>query len=199
VPPAAAPGFQLAPLLQALQQRQIPPLPPPVPLAVPMIAAQPFGLPAAPQFDALSLLRLILVNPQFQQALQPTAAGTMPRTLHLPVPVAAAPSRSRPVPIPLGAVINAIAALAGQSLTELHAGTAEDEPEVPGYLVDAEGEFIVDPASPDDRAALVTHYFRINDQAQQEAAWRQSGRRSFEAEDELSEGDAWARDAGFRM
>jgi hypothetical protein len=54
----------------------------------------------------------------------------------------------------------------------------------------------------------VAHYFRINDQAQQEAAWRQSGRslpgrptgrRSYEADDELSEGDAWARDAGFRM
>jgi len=195
--PPAAPGAQLAPLLQALHQREIPPLPAPVPLAA--AVAPPAGVPAAPQFDALSLLRLILVNPQFQQALQPTVAGTMPRTLHLPVPTPAVPSRTRPVPIPLGAVINAIAALAGQSLTELHAGTAEDEPEVPGYLVDAEGEFIVDPASPDDRAALVAHYFRINDQAQQEAARRQSGRRSFEADDELSEGDAWARDAGFRM
>jgi hypothetical protein len=200
-PSGVAPGGQLAPLLQALQQRQIPPLPAPVPVSAPAASA---GSPAAPQFDALSLLRLILISPQFQQALQPTAAGTMPRTLHLPVPTRATSSpahapRMRPVSIPLGAVMNTIAALAGQSLTELHAGTAEDEPEVPGYLVDADGEFIVDPASAEDRAALVAHYFRINTQARQEAGLPRPGRRAFGADDELSGSDAWARDAGFGM
>jgi hypothetical protein len=105
----------------------------------------------------------------------------------------------RPVAIPLGAVINTIAALAGQSLTELHAGTAEDEPEVPDYLVDADGEFIVDPASAEDRAALVAHYFRINNQARHEAGLPRPGRRASRPGGELSDSDAWARDAGFTM
>jgi hypothetical protein len=103
----------------------------------------------------------------------------------------------RSVQIPLGAVMNAISALAGQSRAELNASTREDEPEVPPYLVDEEGDFIVDPASPDDRAALVTHLFRVSDEAQRAARYWQPDAPPSEADGELDESDAWARDAGF--
>jgi hypothetical protein len=82
-------------------------------------------------------------------------------------------------------------------MVELNARTAEDDPEVPSYLVDEEGEFVVDPASPDDRAALVAHLFRVSDEARR-ADWRWSadGQLS-DAGDEHDESDVFAREAGF--
>ena len=112
------------------------------------------------------MLRLILSNPQFLQALQATSAPVAARPVQLPVPIPAAPQQMQQVPIPLGAVLNAIIALAGSSMTDLSAGAREDEPDVPAYLVDAGGQLIVDPASTDDRAALVTHLFRLSAEAQ---------------------------------
>jgi hypothetical protein len=156
-------------LLLALQQRQIPPLPAPV-APVPVAPPSPaFGV--APPTDALSLLNVILGNPQFRQTLQLAAGGgaMAPRSVPLLLPVPAAPQQLQPTQIPLGAVMNAIAALAGRSMTELNAATREDDPEVPPYLVDEHGEFVVDPASAEDRAALVTHLFRLSEQAQAES------------------------------
>lgn len=154
--PAADTG-QVDRLLQALRQGQIPALPGPYATPVPA---------PAPPADAMAMLRLILSNPQFLSALQSTAGSSAPRPVSLPVPVAAAAPQLRQVPIPLGAVLNAIVALANASMTDLSAATREDEPEVPAYLVDAQGGFIVDPASADDRAALVTHFFRLSAEAQ---------------------------------
>ena len=202
--PASQPTLsadQLGILLQALRQRQIPPLPgQPPPTAVPSapVAAAP-SAPAVPQADALALLRLILSNPQFQQSLQLAAlmGSAGPRTMELPVPRTWPPRRQRPVSIPLGAVMNAISVLAGQSMSELNARTSEDDPEVPSYLVDEEGEFVVDPASSDDRAALVAHLFRVSDEARR-SDWDWSPDDSPpEAADEMDESDAWAREAGF--
>ena len=122
----------------------------------------PTPMPApAPQLDGLALLQGILANPQFQQTLQ-SARRWVAAAAHrdLPVPVPMQPQYQQPVSIPLGAVMNAIAQLAGRSMTELNAGTREDEPEVPGYLVDEQGEYVVDPANAEDRAALVAHLFR---------------------------------------
>lgn len=190
--PAADTG-QVAQLLQALRQRQIPALP--GPYATPAAAPAP-----APPADAMAMLRLILSNPQFLSALQSTAASSAPRPVSLPVPVAAAAPQLRQVPIPLGAVLNAIVALAGASMTDLSAATREDEPEVPAYLVDAQGGFIVDPASADDRAALVTHFFRLSAEAQGASeGWLPV--EQFEAfddsvdEGEATEAEAW--DPGF--
>lgn len=183
-------------LLQALRQRQIPPLPgPPAPSPVAAVPAAP----AVPQADAISLLRLILGNPQFQQALQsaPGRGAPATRTVDLPVPATTPPRRMRSVPIPLGAVMNAIFALAGQSMTELNENTSEDDPEVPSYLVDDEGDFLVDPASPDDRAALVAHLFRLSDEAQHAGRYWQPTTRLSTADNELDECDMWAREAGF--
>lgn len=178
---------QLAGLIQALQQREIP--------ALPGHAPAPAAPAAAPQTDALALLRLIVSNPQFQQSLQQAATSgpAAPRTVPLPVPVGDPGGATRPVPIPLGAVMNAIVTLAGQSMTELNAMSREDDPEVPEYLVSEDGEFIVDPASPEERAALVTHWFRVSDQTRQGAAEP----RNPSPENELDESDDWARAAGF--
>jgi len=188
---------QIALLLQALQQRQIPPLPGPVVQPAPA----PAPVHAQPRTDALGLLRLILTNPQLQQALQSgapgAAAATMPRSVELPVPAPAAPRHVRSVPIPLGAVMNAIAALAGQSMTELNEYTREEESEVPEYLVDEAGDFVVDPASADDRAALVAHLFRLSDATQRSGRYPRLNRRPAPARVELDEHDQWARDAGF--
>lgn len=155
--PAADTG-QVGQMLQALQQGQIPALP------GPYASPAPSGQAAPP--DATAMLRLILSNPQFLAALQSSAASSTPQPVRLPVPVAATAPQMRQVPIPLGAVLNAIVTLAGASMTDMSAATREDEPEVPGYLVDPRGGFIVDPANADDRAALVTHFFRLSAEAQ---------------------------------
>jgi len=184
-PPPSADRLGL--LMQALQQRQIPPLPAP---AV-----------TAPQADGLGLLRLILSNPQFQQSLQQaamTGAGAV-APVALPMPAAQAPGHLRSMDIPLGAVINAIAGLTGPALMQLNARTSEADPEVPEYLVSEDGEFIVDPASSDDRASLVVHMFEVSDEAQRLALQHQrplsqsSPRRAYT---ELDEADEWARDVG---
>ena len=167
---------QLAGLIQALSQRQIPPLPPP---AYAQPAPSPY-YPAwslAPRQDGLAALRAILGNPQFQHALHWSAAmgAGGPRSVQLPVPAPGQPGGARPVDVPLGAVMNAIASLAGQSMTQLNAGTREDEPEVPGYLVDEEGEFVVDPTSAEERAALVAHLFRMNEEAHRSGWFQPEG------------------------
>ena len=183
-----------------------------MPAAMPMPASQPGqlqmpsqsgqaqGAPLAPQpqpgtagpFDATGLLRLLIGSPQLQQALGNAAVlGTAgPRAVTLPIPAAGGPGSGNPVSIPLGAVMNAIASLAGQALTELHESCREDDPEVPEYLVNDEGEFIVDSASPEERAALVTHYFRLAGEAQRSGWFGESAAG-------LDESDSWARDAGF--
>ncbi len=171
-------------LLQALQQRQIPPLP--------GAYAQPPAAPAQPpQQNALALLSLMLTNPNLQRAFQTAhTTGAAPRTVQLPVPTATTPPQTRPVQIPLGAVMNAIAALAGQSMTELNESTSEDEPEVPSYLVGDDGDFLVDPSSPTDRAALVGYLFRMSDEAERAGFGR------FSEDEGQDETEVWAGEAG---
>jgi hypothetical protein len=192
---------QIANLLQALQLGQIPGLPGQAPQAPAPVAAP---RPAAPQLDATGMLRLLLGNPQLHQALQlATVLGSAgSRNVELPLPAAPPPAaaapRARPAPrtpsmmqIPLGAVMNAIAALAGQSMAELNASTREDDPEVPEYLVSETGEFIVDPTNAAERAALVTHYFRLSGEAMRSGLFGGAQKAKV-----LDESDLWARDAG---
>jgi hypothetical protein len=149
---------------------------------------------ARPPADATALLRMFLGLPQLQSALQSAAvlgpAG--PRTMELPIPAADAPGGVRNLQIPLGAVMNTIATLAGRSMEELNASTQESDPEVPDYLVGENGEFIVDPGSAAERAALLTHMVRMH-QAAHRAGWFEAR----ESDEELDEAEAWARDAGF--
>src|SRR5262245_18978513 len=150
-PSAAAPSGYPAPwpqagatidtvglLLNALRQRQIPPLP------------GPYARPAAvPQQNAMTLLSLMLANPHLQRTLQAAhLTGVPPRSVELPVPATAAPQQTRQVQIPLGAVMNALTALAGQAMTELNESTPDDDPEMPSYLVGDDGDFLVDPGNP---------------------------------------------------
>jgi hypothetical protein len=198
-PPGGAPpqGYdQIATLLQALYQRQIPPLPGPT---FPPPAYAGWAPPAPPQNDPMAMLRTIVGNPQFQQALHWSAvmgqAG--PRNVQLPIPAPGYPGDSRSMAIPMGAVMSTIAALAAQSRNQLGATTREDEAEVPEYLVDEQGDFIVDPASSDDRAALVAHLFRLNDEAQR-SGWFEPPDVPFAEHDvELDESEQWALEAGF--
>jgi len=157
----AAGGDQLAALLQALQQRQIPPLPgapsafaasAPAPMAAPAPAAAP------QQPNALALLGTILTNPQLQQAFQSGA----PRSVHLPVPSAAAPGQARSVPIPINTVLSAILSLAGRSMTELAEAGEEDDDDAPLYVLGDDGYMLVDPRDADQRDALIAYLFRLN-------------------------------------
>jgi hypothetical protein len=161
-------GFDpIGAMWQTLRQGQIPALPGQLPfgtgasqLAPPPTAAMPGARAPA---DATALLRMLLGLPQLQSALQSAAvlgpAG--PRTMELPIPTGA-PGGVRNLQIPLGAVMNTISALAGRSMEELNASTQESDPEVPDYLVGEDGEFLVDPASAAERAALLTHMVRLN-------------------------------------
>jgi hypothetical protein len=166
----AAGGDQLAALLQALQQRQIPPLPGAAPLsafaaAAPAPVAAPAPAPAPQQPNALALLGTILSNPQLQQALQAGVA----RSVQLPVPSAAAPGHARSVPIPLNAVLSAVLSLAGHSMTELAEAGEEDSDDAPLYVLGDDGYMLVDPRDADQRDALIAYLFRLN------AAARASG------------------------
>jgi hypothetical protein len=189
---------QLSNMFQALRLGQIPPLPGQQP-GQPPFGGRQSGIPGGP-LDATAMLGMILRNPQLHQALQlATVLGpAAPRTLDLAVPTAAASGgmgQLRNVQMPLGAVMNAIRSLVGEAMEELNANTHEEDPEVPGYLVSEEGDFIVDPASADDRAALVTYLFRLDGQA------RRSGLIDPPPQlmdvELLDESEAWAREAGF--
>jgi hypothetical protein len=161
-----------------------PQAPPPAPPLAPAAPPEPPGTPPAgvdtpgvdtgvvapptpagpPQSDPLSLLRMIVSNPQVMQALQPPTPAS-PRAISLPMPAPGQPGGRRGVSIPLGAVMNAIFALAGQSMDHLNANTREDDPEVPEYLIGEDGEFLVDPANSAERADLVARIFEISEQA----------------------------------
>jgi hypothetical protein len=195
-PPAGVPsqptagGDQLTQLLQALQQRQIQPLPGTygAPFAAPPQA------PAPPA--GLALLQMILSNPQFQQTMQRAAAygPAVSRAVGLNVPHAAYPWMPRQTQVPLAAVLNTIARLAGHGMAELNESTPEDDPEVPEYLVSEDGEFVVDPAVADDRAALVTHLFLIDREAQNRAPFAAD---PTDQPAELDESELFAEDFGF--
>jgi hypothetical protein len=185
---------QLTALLQALQQRQIPALPG---VSQPAAAPAPAGA-LPPQTDALGLLRVLITNPQLQQALQSVRAGAVtPPPVQLPVPVPDTPTQLQPVQVPIAAVLNALVALSGRAMTELNEHVSEDEPEVPDYLVGPDGDFVVDPASADDRAALVSHLFLLSDAAQRSGWYPQLNGTPEEADVERDETEKWARDAGF--
>jgi hypothetical protein len=75
---------------------------------------------------------------------------------------------------------------------------------VPSYLVDEQGEFIVNPADPDARASLVAQWFQLSEQAEladeaERAEQAAESTESYETDAEMDESDAWAEDAGFTM
>jgi len=109
------------------------------------------GSPAAAQ-----LLQLIN-RPEILQGLLAMATGRAGRS------TVQAGRKSAPA----GAIANLLGVLANQAAAEHHAIAAETGEGVPGYLLDDAGEFIVDPAVPEERAALLLNML-------DQAAWEQA-------------------------
>ena len=150
----------------------------------------PGAAPGGPPVNATALMGLLLNNPHLIQAIQSAPFVTQGGAPGVQVNV----PDTAPVSIPLGAVMNAIAQLAQASTRELNAMTSEGDSEIPEYLLAEDGEFIVDPASADDRAAVVLQWLRLEGEAQ-----RCAESDGFIAADEMGmdESDVWAREAGF--
>jgi hypothetical protein len=106
------------------------------------------------------MLQQLMSNPQLQAALARGVVGGSNNRREVVLEIAGHEGNIEEVAIPLGAAVNAIAVLAHEALMELDASTHESDPEVPDYLVSESGEYIVDPARADHRAALVIEYFR---------------------------------------
>jgi hypothetical protein len=110
------------------------------------------GSPAAQQ------LLSIINRPEIIQALMAMALGSAGRT-HIPVgggePDAPGEPAEPPVPVPVGAFANVIGSLANQAGSDLNAAEPQQGESVPSYLLGEGGEFLVDPAVPEERARLV--------------------------------------------
>ncbi|MBN1612073.1 MAG: hypothetical protein JW940_35910 [Polyangiaceae bacterium] len=139
--------------------------------------------------DALGQFAALMGDPRVLQMLQSAAVLGQAATRGLEVEVPG-PDGPRSVQIPAGPIVAGLASLANESLRELNALTREDDPDVPEYLVDDRGEFIVDPANQEERAALAVELLRADRDARRCVDCRA-------LEDGLDESDAWARDAGF--
>lgn len=87
----------------------------------------------------------IMNRPEVMRALMSMMMGQAGRK-HVPV---------GGTPVPVGAFANLIGNLANQVAAEQNAYTYSDGEAVPEYLLDSRGEFLVDPAVPDQRAALL--------------------------------------------
>ena len=89
-------------------------------------------------------------------------------------------------------------------MTELNTSTREDEPEVPSYLVDEQGDYIVNPADATARASLVPCLFELSEQAElaelaEQTEDLEQAIETDETEAEMDESDGWAAEAGFKM
>jgi hypothetical protein len=188
---AQAGSDPLAQLLRALQLGQVPPMPGPGAGARRRPAA-----PAARQMDATALLSLFLSMPQVQRSLQSAAVlgPASPRTVKMPMPPTTAGGGQRNVSIPLGGVLNALGGLIGQAMEEINACASEADPELPDYLVGGDGRLMVDPASPEERAALVTHLFRVSSEARRAGLVHEAD--DDEDNETFDELEAWAFEAG---
>jgi len=89
-------------------------------------------------------------------------------------------------PVPPGAVANTIAALANQAAAEYNAVAPGGEP-VPRYLLDERGEFLCDPAVPEERAMILVQ--RLNEAASQEYQALDDDYDDYEVEEDLE--DDW--------
>lgn len=87
-------------------------------------------------------------------------------------------------PVPPGAVANTIAALANQAAAEYNAVAPGGEA-VPRYLLDERGEFLCDPAVPEQRAAVLVR--RFNEAARQEYWARDEDYDDYDVEEDLED------------
>jgi hypothetical protein len=101
--------------------------------------AGPAGSPAAAQ------LLGVLNRPEILQSLMAMIMGPVGRPN---VPVGGNP-------VPLGAFANLIGSLANQAAAEYNAIAAHEGESIPTYLLNESGDFLVDPAVPEERAGLL--------------------------------------------
>jgi hypothetical protein len=137
-PPSPAPVYRPQPPRQPLQQQ-------------PAVQAQMLGVAPA----AAAQLLATLFQPQVLQALLAMTMGSAGRQT---IPV-------RGNLVPLGAFANLIGTLVNQVEAEYNAATQETGENIPQYLMDSNGEFIVDPAVAEQRAGLLMNLLQ---QANQE-------------------------------
>jgi hypothetical protein len=102
--------------------------------------------------SATQQLLSLLAQPQTWQAL---LAATLGRTGRSTLPTGTTP------PVPVSSILNALGTLATRAAEELSVEQAEGE-SVPAYLMDAEGEYMVDLADADARAS---HLLRVLSEA----------------------------------
>lgn len=162
-------GQLIAPGRPAQPPRAMPPTP--ALRAMPSIPAGP-AMPATAGSPAAAQLLQMIARPEVLQALMGMVMGGAAR------PNVAIGN----TPIPLGAIANALGALANQAAAEYNAVAAGGEA-VPRYLLDERGEFLCDPAVPEQRAAVLVQ--RLNETALQEY-WR--GDEDEDADDAAEEG-----------
>ena len=116
------------------------------------------GAAAAPGSPAAQQLLSIINRPEIIQALMAMALGPAGRT-HIPVgggePSAPGEPAEPPVQVPVGAITNVLGTLANQAGSDLNAAEPQQGESVPSYLLGESGEFLVDPAVPEERAQLV--------------------------------------------
>lgn len=142
------------------------------------------GSPAAQQ------LLSIINRPEIVQALMAMALGPAGRT-HIPVgggePADPGAPAEPPTPVPVGAIANVIGTLANQAGSDLNAAEPPQGESVPSYLLGESGEFLVDPAVPEERARLV---LELLNGALPESDESDDYRAAFEYYDEDEEDDA---------
>lgn len=144
-PPRPAPPATVTPLPPRPAAVPPPGIVPPMPVpqtAVPMPAPQPI---APGSLSSAAQLMGTLLTPQMLQALLALLLGQ-------------AGQRSVLVgntEVPIGAFPNLLSTLANQAAAEYNASTYNAGEDVPRYLMDADGEFVVDPAIPEQRAAVL--------------------------------------------
>lgn len=102
-------------------------------------AAAPAGSPAAAQ------LLSVLNRPEILQSLLAMIMGPVGRP-NIPV---------GNNPVPVGAFANLIGALANQAAAEYNATAAQEGESIPTYLLNESGDFLVDPAVPEERARVL--------------------------------------------
>jgi hypothetical protein len=122
------------------------------------------GRPAAVGSPATAQALQMLMDPRVQQALMSMLMGQAGRQ-QIPV------GRTN---VPVGAFPNMLGVLLNRAAAEYNALVTPSGEAIPSYLLDATGEFIVDPAVPEERAAALLGLL-------EQAAWEES---AYEAHEE---------------
>lgn len=105
--------------------------------------------------------------------------------------------------VPTAALANAIEVFAREAAVEYNALHGVSGETVPHYLMDEDGEFLVDPANPEERAALIFELVEEDNEVIAEAAenlntyqYRQLQEYAEDLYDELDERQAYLEDYG---